>query len=352
MPELPEVETVRRGLAPVLEGARFAKVEQRRADLRFPFPKNFAKRLKGRRVERLDRRAKYLLVWLDDGEVLAMHLGMSGRFVVDNGTGKGQRKILGEFVQEAGEDGKHDHLILTMSNGAVIRYNDARRFGYMTLIEPGKLDEHPLFHGLGIEPLSDALTADFLAARGKGRKQPLKAFLLDQRVLAGIGNIYACEALYRAKLMPDRPASVLALAERRALGGGETARPGHPRSAGRCARSRRLVLARLSQGGRFARLFPAPFLRLWPGEQAMLAQGLRRHHRPQGTKRPLDFLLSGLPEVTGHANNDRNKGAAKHGLSNHSRRTARPRRADHAQPPRGAERTECGADRGAEHGAR
>jgi formamidopyrimidine-DNA glycosylase len=211
MPELPEVETVRRGLAPVMEGARFAKVEQRRPDLRFPFPKDFAKRLKGRRVERLDRRAKYLMVWLDGGEVLAMHLGMSGRFVVDNGTGKGHRKILGDFVQEAGEDGKHDHLILTMSNGAIIRYNDARRFGYMTLIAPGKLDEHPLFHGLGIEPLGDALSADFLAGRGKGRKQPLKAFLLDQRVLAGIGNIYACEALYRARLMPDRPASVLAL---------------------------------------------------------------------------------------------------------------------------------------------
>ena len=212
MPELPEVETVRRGLAPVLEGARFAKVEQRRADLRFPFPRDFAKRLKGRRVERLDRRAKYLLVWLDDGEVLAMHLGMSGRFVIENGATKRHRKILDEFVQQTGEDGKHDHLILTMSNGAIIRYNDARRFGYMTLIEPGKLDEHPLFKGLGIEPLGDALNADFLAVRGKGRKQPLKAFLLDQRVLAGIGNIYACEALHRAKLMPDRPASVLALA--------------------------------------------------------------------------------------------------------------------------------------------
>jgi formamidopyrimidine-DNA glycosylase len=210
MPELPEVETVRRGLAPVLEGARFTKVEQRRANLRFPFPVDFARRLKGRTVERLERRAKYLMAWLDSGEVLAMHLGMTGRFVIGNGGGKSHRKILGEFVQEAGEDGKHDHLILTMSNGAVIRYNDARRFGYMTLIEADKLDEHPLFHGLGIEPLGDALTADFLAARGKGRKQPLKAFLLDQRVLAGIGNIYACEALHRAKLMTDRPASILA----------------------------------------------------------------------------------------------------------------------------------------------
>ena len=211
MPELPEVETVRRGLAPVLEGARFAKVKQRRADLRFPFPKDFAKRLTGRRVERLERRAKYLMAWLDGGEVLAMHLGMSGRFVIETGTDNGTAKIVGEFVQKTGEDGKHDHLVLTMSNGAIIRYNDARRFGYMTLIDAAKLDEHPLFRGLGIEPLGEALTADFLAARGKGRKQPLKAFLLDQRVLAGIGNIYACEALHRARLMPDRPASVLAL---------------------------------------------------------------------------------------------------------------------------------------------
>jgi formamidopyrimidine-DNA glycosylase len=211
MPELPEVETVRRGLAPVLEGARFTKVEQRRPDLRFPFPTDFAKRLKGRTVERLERRAKYLMAWLDDGEVLAMHLGMTGRFIIGDGGGKSHRKVLGEFVQQTGEDGKHDHLILTMSNGAVIRYNDARRFGYMTLIEPGKLDEHPLFHGLGIEPLGDGLTPDFLASRGKGRKQPLKAFLLDQRLMAGIGNIYACEALYRARTLPDRPASALAL---------------------------------------------------------------------------------------------------------------------------------------------
>lgn len=213
MPELPEVETVRRGLAPVLEGARFAKVEQRRANLRFPFPKDFAKRLTGRRVERLERRAKYLLAWLDDGEVLAMHLGMSGRFTIGglvNGAAPDGR-MAGEFVHETGGGGKHDHIIFEMSNLAVIRYNDARRFGYMTLIEADKLDEHPLFHGLGIEPLGEALTADFLAARGKGRKQPLKAFLLDQRVLAGIGNIYACEALHRAKLAPDKPASALAL---------------------------------------------------------------------------------------------------------------------------------------------
>ena len=143
-------------------------MEQRRADLRFPFPANFAKRLKGRTVERLERRAKYLMAWLDDGEVLAMHLGMTGRFVIDNGGGKHHRKVLGEFVQEAGEDGKHDHLILTMSNGAIVRYNDARRFGYMALIEAANSTSIPLFHGLGIEPLSDALTRDFSPSAARG----------------------------------------------------------------------------------------------------------------------------------------------------------------------------------------
>ena len=207
MPELPEVETVRRGLAPAMEGARFAKVEQRRADLRFPFPKDFAKRLQGRQVERLDRRAKYILVWLDDGEALAMHLGMSGRFTIERGD---LRITPGEFVQDAGEGAKHEHVVFAMSNGAVIRYCDARRFGYMTLIEPGGLEAHPHFKGLGVEPLSEGLTPAFLAKRAAGRAQPLKAFLLDQRVIAGLGNIYVCEALWRAGFSPFSPASVLA----------------------------------------------------------------------------------------------------------------------------------------------
>jgi len=212
MPELPEVETVRRGLAPVMEGARFAKVEQRRADLRFPFPANFARRLKGRTVESLGRRAKYLLACLDSGEMLAMHLGMSGRFTIEHGAGAkaGARELPGEFVHEASADAKHDHVVFTMSNGSVIRYNDARRFGYMTLIEPGGMDAHPLFKGLGVEPLSPAMTPRLLASRAAGRAQPLKAFLLDQRVIAGLGNIYVCEALYRAALSPLRPASALA----------------------------------------------------------------------------------------------------------------------------------------------
>ncbi len=207
MPELPEVETVRRGLAPAMEGARFVKIEQRRPDLRFPFPKDFARRLKGREVEKLERRAKYLLASLDDGEVLAMHLGMSGRFVIE----KGKETIVpGEFVHDVGRETKHEHVVFTMSNGAVIRYTDARRFGYMTLIEPGGLAAHPLFKGLGVEPLDGALTPNFLARRAAGRSQSLKAFLLDQRVIAGLGNIYVCEALFRARLSPFRPASVLA----------------------------------------------------------------------------------------------------------------------------------------------
>jgi formamidopyrimidine-DNA glycosylase len=211
MPELPEVETVRRGLAPVLEGASFAYVEQRRPDLRFPFPERFAERLTGRGVRRLERRAKYLLVRLDDGQTLVMHLGMSGRFIIGSHTGavNGAETMPGEFVFSAGESDKHDHVIFEMSNLAVIRYNDARRFGYMTLIGDDALDEHPLFRKLGIEPLGGDLDAHFLAGRGRGRKQPLKSFLLDQQVIAGLGNIYVCEALFRAGLMPDSPASML-----------------------------------------------------------------------------------------------------------------------------------------------
>jgi formamidopyrimidine-DNA glycosylase len=208
MPELPEVETVCRGLAPVLENAVFARVEQRRADLRFPFPENFAPRLEGRRVESLSRRAKYLLAGLDDGQVLAMHLGMSGRFVIENPAQTAA--IPGAFTHETGGSDKHDHVVFEMSNLAVIRYNDVRRFGYMTLIGAGEMAAHPHFRGLGIEPLTDLLDAAFLAARGRARKQPLKAFLLDQRIIAGLGNIYVCEALYRSRLSPEAPASLLA----------------------------------------------------------------------------------------------------------------------------------------------
>lgn len=209
MPELPEVETVRGGLQPVFESATFQRVTQHRADLRFPFPVDFVARLEGARVNALRRRAKYLLAELDSGEVLAMHMGMSGRFIIEEpGAGGGARSCIASQPTS-----KHDHVIFTMSNGAVIRYNDARRFGYMALIDAGELAVHPLFRDLGVEPLGDGLTPAYLAARAFGRSQSLKAFLLDQRIVAGLGNIYVCEALFRARLSPFREASALASAK-------------------------------------------------------------------------------------------------------------------------------------------
>jgi formamidopyrimidine-DNA glycosylase len=229
MPELPEVETVRAGLEPVLRGRRFVRVEQRRKDLRFPLPERFAARLTGRAVERLTRRAKYLLAHLDGGEVLAMHLGMTGRFIVKlppsnarrrnspppcgEGLGVGEARetlTLGEYTHDHGKDAKHDHLVFTMSGGAVVTYNDARRFGYMTLIAEADLERDAFFAGLGVEPLSDALSPQYLASRAQAKRLDLKALLMDQRVIAGLGNIYVCEALFRAGLSPWKPASRLA----------------------------------------------------------------------------------------------------------------------------------------------
>jgi formamidopyrimidine-DNA glycosylase len=208
MPELPEVETVRMGLEPVLVGNRFASVEQRRKDLRFPLPVNFAKRLSGRKVEALDRRAKYLLARLDDGEVLVMHLGMTGRFSIDRANGVTLEP--GRFYDAAPAAPKHEHIVFHMGDGAAVRYADARRFGYMDLIRQSGLDEHALFKGLGIEPLSDHFTSEWLANRFKGKKTSIKAALVDQRLIAGLGNIYASEALYRAKISPLRLARTVA----------------------------------------------------------------------------------------------------------------------------------------------
>ncbi len=205
MPELPEVETVRRGLAPVMEGGRIARVEQRRPDLRFPFPERFAERLEGRRVLRLMRRAKYLAVHLEGGEVLVMHLGMSGRFLISAAP-------VGTFEHAHGGHAKHDHVVFAMADGAVITYNDARRFGFMLLIAETDLATHKLFCDIGIEPLGPELTPEFLAAAAHGRKTDLKAFLMDQRIVCGLGNIYVCEALHRAGLDPRQPAARLATA--------------------------------------------------------------------------------------------------------------------------------------------
>jgi formamidopyrimidine-DNA glycosylase len=210
MPELPEVETVRRGLEPVLVDARFERVEQRRPNLRFPFPERFVERLMGQRIVSLERRAKYLLVAMEGGEVLIMHLGMSGRFVIQRSGANAQKP--GELLHEDSGYGKHDHVVFAMSNGATITYNDARRFGFMVMARAVGLHEHKLLINLGVEPLGGDLSPAYLADRCAGKKSSLKAALLDQRIVAGLGNIYVCEALYRARLSPNRPASVLALA--------------------------------------------------------------------------------------------------------------------------------------------
>jgi formamidopyrimidine-DNA glycosylase len=203
MPELPEVETVRRGLEPAMVGARFVAVDQRRPDLRFPFPELFAERLAGRRVEGIGRRAKYLLATLDDANLLVMHLGMSGSFRIENGTP-------GEFHHARNKDVAHDHVVFRFSNGATITYNDPRRFGFMQLIAAGALDNHPLFRNIGVEPLGNELGGELLARLFAGKSVSLKAALLDQTLIAGLGNIYVCEALYRARLSPRRAASTLA----------------------------------------------------------------------------------------------------------------------------------------------
>ena len=203
MPELPEVETVRRGLAPAMEGARFAKVEVRRGDLRWPLPKGFAQRLHGKTVEGLGRRAKYLLADLSSGDVLLMHLGMSGSFRV------GKDAAPGKYYHERSKSTAHDHIVFHMSNGATITFNDPRRFGSMKLVPRAKLDREPLLRALGPEPLGNEFDAAMLAEACAGKKTSLKAALSDQRVVAGLGNIYVCEALFRARLSPKRQASTI-----------------------------------------------------------------------------------------------------------------------------------------------
>lgn len=213
MPELPEVETVRRGLTPAMVGHRFVRVEQRRPDLRMPFPERFAERLTGRSVDALDRRAKYLLARLDDGNVLVMHLGMSGRMTVSDGAGAGG--IVGEYVHDTGALAAHDHVVMVLSGGATVTYNDPRRFGFMVMVAEADLETHPLIRDIGPEPLGNAFNAEHLARRAAGRSADLKAFLLDQKTVAGLGNIYVAEALFRAGLSPGRAASCLADAKGR-----------------------------------------------------------------------------------------------------------------------------------------
>jgi len=208
MPELPEVETVRRGLEPAMVGARIEKVEVRRKDIRFPFPPRFRERLTGRRIAVLARRAKYLLFLLDSGETLIAHLGMSGSFRVE----AAETTTPGAFHRERAKDPKHDHVVLHLDSGKTVTFNDPRRFGFMDLIASEAVEAHPRLAGLGEEPLAEEFDARRMAKLFAGRRAPLKSALLDQTRIAGLGNIYVCEALFRAGISPLRPAAVLASA--------------------------------------------------------------------------------------------------------------------------------------------
>ena len=211
MPELPEVETVRRGLEPAMTGAVLTRVEARRPDLRFALPPRFVSRLTGKRILTLARRAKYLLADLSSGEVLIMHLGMSGRFLV--AAPDGQLSEPGEFVQDSGKGRAHDHIVFHLSNGFSVTYNDVRRFGFMDLVDREGLEASRHLAGLGVEPLGNSLDGSLIRALFDGKAAPLKAALLDQSLIAGLGNIYVCEALHRAGLAPARAAGTLDEAE-------------------------------------------------------------------------------------------------------------------------------------------
>ena len=201
MPELPEVETVRRGLAPAMEKRRILSAQARRADLRFPFPERFAERLVGTRVEQLDRRAKYLLVRLGSGETLLMHLGMSGRFSIHADDIDRQP---GDFVYAPAADPRHDHVVFELEGGVRVTYNDPRRFGFMALFPTIDEDQVAYLKHLGPEPTSNLFSGAYLAEAFDGRRSPIKSGLLDQSVVAGLGNIYVCEALWRARISPKR----------------------------------------------------------------------------------------------------------------------------------------------------
>lgn len=207
MPELPEVEIVRLGLAPIMEGAVIKKAELRRPDLRVPFPPRFARRLSGRKVIALGRRAKYILADLDDGNVLVVHLGMSGSLRIES---EGASVSPGVYYHPRAERRDHDHVIFHLSSGARIVFNDPRRFGLMNLVPRPELSSSKHFRGLGIEPLGNEFNGAALARLFAGRSAPLKSALMDQRLIAGLGNIYVCEALWRSHLSPERAAGSIA----------------------------------------------------------------------------------------------------------------------------------------------
>src|SRR6266700_2284069 len=251
MPELPEVETIRRGLALRISGRQIVRAELRRPDRRRPFPPMLATRLEGARIGALSRRGKYILVELDDTGLLLLHLGMSGRI-----TAAGP-----ELPPE-----KHDHVILTLDDGTVVRFNDPRRFGLIDYLERGAAGIHPLLAGMGPEPLEPGFDGAYLDRVLAGKLTPIKAALLDQRIVAGLGNIYVCEALYRAGLSPRRLAATV-------------------------------IGARLRPGQWRARLFPAPLGGLWQGGRALLRLHLRRGRPPHRPVRPLDLFLRQAPAL-------------------------------------------------------
>jgi len=203
VPELPEVETVRTGLIPALQGRLVERVKLNRANLRFPFPERMAERLAGRRVERIDRRAKYLLLRLAGDETLLVHLGMSGRFSIEAAAATQQP---GDFVHAAPANPKHDHVVFEIEGGVTVRYNDPRRFGFMLMFATASEAEQPNLAGLGPEPNSNAFSGAALGEVLAGKRTPIKSALLDQRVVAGLGNIYVCEALHRSGISPLREA--------------------------------------------------------------------------------------------------------------------------------------------------
>lgn len=208
MPELPEVETVRAGLAPSMEGQVITRADVNRPDLRWPFPDNMEQRLTGARVTALRRRSKYVLVDLDTGETLIIHLGMSGRMTVSGDP-------LGQFHHDHPAPEKHDHVVFHMDNGARITFNDPRRFGAMDLATTTNLADHWLIKPIGPEPLGNSFDEPYLIEKLRGKNTPIKTALLDQRIIAGLGNIYVCEVLFRAGINPKRKAG--ALSERRVV---------------------------------------------------------------------------------------------------------------------------------------
>ena len=203
MPELPEVETVRRGLSPAMHGQRIERLDVNRADLRFPFPDRFRERVEGAKIIHMGRRAKFLVTELSTHEALIMHLGMSGRFTVNT-------SATAEFHQDPGTNQAHDHVVFHMQGGATVTYNDPRRFGFMELWPMDALDTYPRIEHLGPEPLSNQFNAAYLGAALRGKAAPIKAALLDQSIIAGLGNIYVCEALFRSGISPRRKAHSVA----------------------------------------------------------------------------------------------------------------------------------------------